>query len=110
VQVGDVHLVLSSADVTALASGFDRLVEGMVRSHSEVAARPGMADALQAHLSDLQELRQAFVRSSGSLADPPLELDRGKARLVRSVLADITGYQRGDLTPGLRQLRELIAA
>jgi hypothetical protein len=30
-----------------------------------------------------------------------------EASLLRSVLADITGYQRGDLTLGLRELRDI---
>jgi hypothetical protein len=109
VQVGDVHLFLSSGDVELLLDGIDRLMAGMVKSHATSAGRPGVAEALQAHIADLEGLRQVFSRPSVSLADPPLKLDRGEARLVRSVLADIDGYQRGDLTPGLRELRQLVA-
>ena len=32
-----------------------------------------------------------------------------EASLLRSVLADITGYQRGDLTLGLRELRDILS-
>jgi hypothetical protein len=30
--------------------------------------------------------------------------------LLRQVLADISGYQRRDLTPGLRELRDALAS
>ena|SRR5438067_7747909 len=108
VQIGDVHLFLSSADVHMLADAINRLIDGMLKSHTGIAAPPESAGSLHAYVAELQELRQACVRTSGSWADPPLKLDRGERRLLRMVLADITGYQRGDLTPGLRQLRQLI--
>jgi hypothetical protein len=108
VQVGAEHLFLSSADVAALVEAIDRLTEGMLKSHTGITAPPDIAGALQDSIRALHELRQAIVRTSGSLADPPLKLERSQKGLLRTVLADITGYQRGDLTPGLRQLRQLL--
>jgi hypothetical protein len=43
------------------------------------------------------------------MGDGMREVTRDRARLLREVLADITGYQRGDLTPGLRDLRRLLS-
>lgn len=108
VQIGDVHLFLDAGDVNCLVGGIDRLIEGMLRSNGSTE-QPGMAEAVQSHIADLEQLRRGFAQPSGTLADPPLQLDPRRARLVRSVLADITGYQRGDLTPGLRDLRQLIS-
>ena len=82
-----------------LADAINRLIDGMLKSHTGIAAPPESAGSLHAYVAELQELRQACVRTSGSWADPPLKLDRGERRLLRMVLADITGYQRGDLTP-----------
>lgn len=99
VQIGGLHLVLSSGDLKVLVDTIDRLVEQMLESRAT-----GVLDDVEA----LQKLRQTFTNSSGSLADPPLRLDKTEIRLVRALLDDITGYRRGDLTPGLRQLRQLL--
>jgi hypothetical protein len=110
VQIGDVHLFLSSTDVRMLADAINRLIDGMLRSRTGIAASPESAGSLHAYVAELQELRQVFLRTSGSLAGPPLKLDRGESRLLRMVLADITGYQRDDLTQSLRQVRQLLLA
>jgi hypothetical protein len=67
VQIGDVHLFLSSADVSMLADAINRLIEGMLKSHTGIHAPPESAGSLQAYVAELQELQQAFVPTSGSL-------------------------------------------
>ncbi len=81
VQIGDVHLFLSSADVSMLADAINRLIEGMLKSRTGIAAHPESAGSLQAYVEELQELRRAVVRTSGSLADLPLRPDLGERRL-----------------------------
>jgi hypothetical protein len=100
-------MFLPSADVSLLIEAIDRMMEGMRSSHSGTG-KPVRTEALQAHLAELNELRAALLRPSGPLADP-LKLDQAQERLLRAVLADITGYQRADLTPSLKELRQLLS-
>ena len=46
--------------------------------------------------------------ASGSPLDP-FKLGVAERGLLRGVLSDITGYQRGDLTPALRELRQVVS-
>jgi hypothetical protein len=107
-RVGVNGVVLDAAEVNLLVGSIERLVDGMRRAHLG-SSRPGAAEALRAHLEELESLQQALLSSSLTLLDPPLELDKGRALLVRQVLSDIVGYQRGELAGGLRELRQALA-
>ena len=86
----------------------DVMVEGVRKAYVGEEDRPGFADTLEAHVADLEGLRRKLLVESGSLLRPwnPQVSERS---LLRSVLSDITGYQRGDLTAGLRELREILS-
>ena len=60
------------------------------------------------HLGELGTLRDELVAASSSLFAPPLRIEGDEARLLRNVLLDLTGYQRVELTPGLRELQQLL--
>jgi hypothetical protein len=107
-QVGDGEIVLVASDVSVLLDAIERLADGMRESflHHQ---QPGVLEALRAQAAQLESLRDALATPNRSLLDPPLEVTHDRARLLREVLADITGYQRGDLTPGLRDLRRLLS-
>jgi hypothetical protein len=107
-QAGDAEIVLVASDVNVLLGAIERLGGGMRESFLH-HRQPGVLEALHARASELESLERALATQARSLADPPLEVTRDRARLLREVLADITGYQRGDLTPGLRDLRRLIS-
>jgi len=107
-QVGDGELLLVASDVNVLLDAIERLAEGMRESflHHQ---QPGVLEALLTRSAELESLQDALATPARSLADPPLEITRVRARLLREVLADITGYQRGELTPGLRDLRRVLS-
>ena len=107
-QVGDGELLLVASDVNVLLDAIERLAEGM-REASLHRRQPGVLEALQTRSDELESLQEALATPARSLADPPLEITRVRARLLREVLADITGYQRGELTPGLRDLRRVLS-
>jgi hypothetical protein len=85
-------IALSAGDVNLVLQGIDALVEGPHASH----------------LGELVTLRDELVTASASLFAPPLRIDADEARLLRNVLLDLTGYQRVELTSGLRELQQLL--
>ena len=107
-QVGDGELLLVASDVNVLLDAIERLAEGM-RESCLYHQQPGVLEALLTRSAELESLQDALATPARSLADPPLEITRVRARLLREVLADITGYQRGELTPGLRDLRRVLS-
>ena len=107
-QVADGELMLVASDVNVLLDAIERLAEGMRESFLQ-HHQPGVAEALETRSAELASLQEALATPARSLADPPLEITRVRARLLREVLADITGYQRGELTPGLRDLRRVLS-
>jgi hypothetical protein len=103
---GERHASLSPDDVTILVLAIDVMVE-RVRVAYMNENRPGFADTLERHAGELEALRGRLL-SPGSPLEPfkPGARDGG---LLGGVLSDITGYQRGDLTPALRELRQLLS-
>jgi len=63
-----------------------------------------------AQLGELDALVRALETASPRPFDPPLRLTPAQVTLVRRVLADSTGYRRRELSPGLLELRRLLAA
>jgi hypothetical protein len=108
VRYGNVHLILPGHDVTQLIEAIDTLAEGVRKAHLGRDV-PGATKALEGHLDALQRLKDALAAPAHSLADPPLEITREHGRLLRQVLADISGYQRGELTSSLRELRRILS-
>lgn len=107
-QIGSNEVLLLAGDVNALVTGTTALIDGMERSHRD-SDQPGIADTLQTHLAELEALRGILATAAGSLADPPLELTQQQANNLRQVLADLAGYQRGNLTQALRELRHALS-
>src|SRR5690242_17279986 len=108
VRYGNVHLILPGHDVNQLIEAIDTLAEGVRKAHLGRDV-PGTAKALEGHLVALQRLKDALSAPAHSLADSPLEITREQGRLLRQVLADITGYQRGELTSTMRELRRILS-
>ena len=85
-------IALSAGDVNLVLRGIDALVDGPHPSR----------------LGELGTLREELVTASSSLFAPPLRIGVDEARLLRNVLLDLTGYQRVELTSGLRELQQLL--
>jgi len=96
-------VVLLPDDVNTLIDGIDRLVDavsaGIDRSH-----RPHQPHVSRHMLERVEMLRGVLGASTSKLTDPAVEIPREDARLLRQVMADISGYQRNDLTRGLIEL------
>jgi hypothetical protein len=107
VRIGSINLILVAADVNLLIEAAGRLAEGMRQTH-EREGPATTAESLRLHLAELESLREVLANAAGSPADPPLAITRERARLLRQVMADVTGYQRGELTVSLRELRQIL--
>jgi hypothetical protein len=108
VKRGELHVSLSPNDVELLVQAIDVMVEGVRRAYAREEERPGFAETLEAHVVDLDGLRRKLIASSGTHLRP-WSPGPAEAGLLRGVLSDITGYQRGDLTAGLRELRVILS-
>jgi hypothetical protein len=104
-RAGEHEVVLLPADVNALIDGMDRLVASVAQSAGGGRGASGVS--LQA-VENIGTLRTLLDSSTSRLTDPPVELDRDAARVLRQVMADLSGYQKSDLTRGLRDLAAAI--
>jgi hypothetical protein len=104
---GELHASLSPEEVMLLGQGIDTMVAG-VRTAYINEDRPGFADTLERHVIELEALRERLVSPDRSPLEP-FKPDKREAGLLRGVLSDITGYQRGDLSSGLRELRQILS-
>ena len=109
VLVGGVEVILLAEDVNALLESVDNLVASTHKS-LERAGATHLHEIAQRSIDELEELGDQLATSGGRLGDPPLEIDNDRTRVLRKVLADIDGYQRRELTPGLRELRGLVSS
>lgn len=91
-RLAEGSVALSAGDVNLVLQGIDALVDGPHASH----------------LGELGKLRDELATASSSLFAPPLRIGADEARLLRNVLLDLTGYQRVELTSGLRELQQLL--
>jgi hypothetical protein len=107
VRVGAVEVILLAEDVNALLESVDNLVASTYKSLEKAGATHEIG---RRSIDELEELGERLATSGGRFGDPPLEIDNDGSRLLRKVLADIDGYQRRELTPGLRELRALLSS
>jgi hypothetical protein len=86
-------------EVVLLPDDVNTLIDGIDRSH-----RPHEPHVSRDVLERVEALRGVLGASTSKLTDPAVEITREDARLLRQVMADISGYQRSDLTRGLIDL------
>ena len=68
--------------------------------------RASAASVTYEQVASLDAFIDSLATAALTLADPPLEIAApGNWAIVRQLLAEIRGYQRGELTPGLQELR-----
>jgi hypothetical protein len=104
VAAGDHEVVLLPDDVNTLMAAMDRLVDGVTATIERTHQRPAEAEVTRKALENVGSLRDVLGSSTSRLTEPPVEITRETARLLRQVMADLSGYQRHDLTRGLRDL------
>jgi hypothetical protein len=108
-RVGGRDVFLPAADANELVAAIG---ESIASTRAGLERLPDTHDpkVSLSVIADLEQLRDAVATSAVGFADPPLEVRREDVYLLRQVLADISGYQRRDLTPGLRELRDALAS
>jgi hypothetical protein len=109
VLIGSDELILLGDDVNALLESVDKLVAATYESLRRSGADGSRVEVSQHAIAELESLGEALTTSGARLADPPVEIDHERARLLKKVLADLDGYQRRELTPGLVELRRQLA-
>ena len=109
VLVDDEEVILLADDVNALIESADKLVAS-THASLERAGQRHLHEVAQRSLDELEELTELLSTAALRFGDPPLELDADRTRVLRKVLADISGYQRRELTPGLQELRTLVTS
>lgn len=107
--VGEDEVILLADDVNQLVESADKLVAATYESLKRAGGEHSH-DASQKAIDELEAIREALTSGGLRFDDPPVEVDRDRARVLRQLLADIDGYQRRELTPGLRDLRRQLRA
>jgi hypothetical protein len=107
--IGDEELILLGDDVNALVDSIDKLIAATYDALRRTGANDSRIEVSQQAITDYEELAVVLSTSGSRLGDPPVEIDRERARLLRQVVADLDGYQRRELTPGLLDLRKRLA-
>jgi hypothetical protein len=104
------ELILLGDDVNALVESIDKLIAATYEALRRSGANDSRIEVSQHAIAEYEELAVVLSTSGARLGDPPVEIDRERARLLRQVVADLDGYQRRELTPGLLDLRKRLAA
>jgi hypothetical protein len=110
---GPLSLLVGGRTVTLLAANANILIDALERgaaalrrdlerlSHEQPQSLPLAEEHLDAHAALIHTL--STVRSR--LIDPPIELGSTEVQLLRTVFAEMVGYQRQQLTSDLEQLK-----
>jgi hypothetical protein len=106
-RVGDGEVILLADDVNQLVESADKLVAATYESLKRAG---GEHEVSQKAIDELESISEVLTTEGLGFGDPPVDVDRDRARILRQLLADIDGYQRRELTPGLLDLRRQLTA
>ena len=96
--------IVLADDANALIEAGEQLLAAM----NEQLRRGGggASGATPESFDALESLLDGLANAAQTIADPPLRLDTEPARqLLRRLLTELKGYQRGEFTAGLQELR-----
>jgi len=108
--IGDEEVILLGDDVNALVESIDKLIAATYDALRRSGADESRIEVSHSAIKDYEELAEVLSTSGSRLGDPPVVIDRERSRLLRQVVADLDGYQRRELTPGLLDLRKRLTA
>lgn len=108
--IGGDELILLGDDVNSLIESIDKLIAATYDALRRAGANDSRIEISQQAITEYEELAVVLSTAEARLGDPPVEIDAERARLLRQVVADLDGYQRRELTPGLLDLRKRLAA
>jgi hypothetical protein len=107
--IADEELILLGDDVNALVDSIDKLIAATYDALRRTGGNDSRIEVSQQAIAEYEELAVVLSTAGSRLGDPPVEIDRERTRLLRQVVADLDGYQRRELTPGLLDLRKRLA-
>jgi hypothetical protein len=110
VAIGGEELILLGDEVNALLESIDKLVSATYEALRRSGANDNRIEISRRAIADYEELAEVLATSGTRFGDPPVEIDRERARLLRQVVADLDGYQRRELSAGLLDLRKRLVA
>jgi hypothetical protein len=105
-RIGASELTLSSSDVNALLEAIQAWRRAERKRLAQLARdEPQMLESATRRIGRLEQLEELLIHAPSRLSDPPVELNADQARLVLETLGELSGYQRGEITGGLRELK-----
>ena len=106
ILVGQTELTLVSSEVNILIDGMKEWRQALSRQLDQVRRdKPQALEATTRRIGRIEQLEELLAGKSSRLGDPPLVFDADQTDLVQETLGEISGYQRGELTGGLKDLR-----
>jgi hypothetical protein len=102
-SIGEHEVILLTSEANVLIAAGDRLHSELIKQMTQVGATAGVT---LEEANTLDSLLERLATESATTADPAVRIATEEERLVlRRILAELKGYQRGDLTRGLHELR-----
>jgi hypothetical protein len=104
-RAGELEVTLTASEVQALIEAMEARRRMLTRQLGQRAREtPHTLEGATRRIGRLEQLEELLLRVSPSVSDPPLELDADQATLVLETLGGLSGYQRGEITGGLKDL------
>ena len=106
IEIGGSELTLTSSEVNVLLEGMREWRQMLSRQLEQIRRdKPQALEATTRRIGRIEQLEELLATKSSRLGDPALVLDADQTDLVQETLGEISGYQRGELTGGLKDLR-----
>jgi hypothetical protein len=105
----DGEVTLTGSDANALIDAIEAWRQSLKQRLAEHEHdRPERLEVTARSIDTLARLEDLLATTPSRLSDPPLELDQEQANHVLQTLNELSGYQRGELSPGLTELRRAV--
>jgi hypothetical protein len=108
-RLDDGEVTLTGSDANALIDAIEAWRQSLKQRLAEHEHdRPERLEVTARSIDTLARLEDLLATTPSRLSDPPLELDQEQANHVLQTLNELSGYQRGELSPGLTELRRAV--
>jgi hypothetical protein len=108
-RLEDGELTLTGSDTNALIDAMEAWRQSLTQRLAEHEHdRPERLEVTARSIDTLSKLEDLLATAPSRLSDPPLELDQDQVSHVLQTLNELSGYQRGELSSGLTELRRAV--
>jgi hypothetical protein len=108
-RIGGGEITLTGSDANALIDAMEAWRQSLKQRLAEHEHdRPERLEVTARSIDTLARLEDLVATAPSRLSDPPLELDQDQSNHVLQTLNELSGYQRGELSPGLTELRRAV--